>query len=89
MLRAKSVGYNEVKINLTLNSYPNPNPNPKNYNPSMQCVGLNQLIAVSRVKSVEYNEVKITLTLISYPNFTFLRVKFVKCNEFIWINVEG
>ena len=85
MLRAKSVGYNEVKINLTLNSYPNP----KNYNPSMQCAGLNQLIAVSRVKSVEYNEVKITLTLISYPNFTFLRVKFVKRNEFIWINVEG
>ena len=55
----------------------------------MQCAGLNQLIAVSRLKSVEYNEVKITLTLISYPNFTFLRVKFVKRNEFIWINVEG
>ena len=55
----------------------------------MQCAGLNQLIAVSRVKSVEYNEVKITLTLISYPNFTFLRVKLVKRNEFIWINVEG
>ena len=87
MLRAKSVGYNEVKINLTLNSYRNPNP--KNYNPSLQCAGLNQLIAVSRVKSVEYNQVKITLTLNSYPNFTFLRVKFVKRNEFIWIDVEG